>query len=246
MKYCIANWKMNLNHTDSKSFLLNWKKKDLYKNNVKSIICPSFSELYSTAEIITNCDTELGAQNVYYEQSGAYTGEISCSMLKSIGCQWVIIGHSERRSIFGETDEMVCNKLNALINEDLNPIVCIGETIEERENEQTQEVLTRQLSSAFANQKGSKLENVVIAYEPVWAIGTGITATVEMVSEAHSNIRNIFSNNGFNGSEIPILYGGSVTNDNAGELSTVSDVDGFLVGGASLDVEKFYKIYNQL
>ena len=246
IRYCVANWKMNFNSSETKSFLENWEKKDLINKEVKTIFCPSFTELNTTAKLLQNSNSELGAQNVYYESNGAYTGEISCRMLKELGCQWVIIGHSERRSIFGETDEMVCNKLDKLTSENMYPIVCIGETKVERENGKTEEVLSRQLSVAFENQKGKNIENIIVAYEPVWAIGTGITATNDMISEAHQCIRNIFSTNGFNGSNISILYGGSVTNENAAELSGITDVDGFLVGGASLDVNKFYAIYNQL
>ena len=245
-RFCVANWKMNFNSSDTKSFLENWGKKDLINEGVKTIICPSFTELNTTAELLQNSDSELGAQNVYYLSNGAYTGEISCRMLKDLGCNWVIIGHSERRAIFGETDEMVCNKLDKLTSENMYPIVCIGETRDERENGKTEEVLSRQLLVAFENQKGKNIEHTVIAYEPVWAIGTGITATIDMISEAHQCIRNIFNTNGFNGNEISILYGGSVTNENAAELSNITDVDGFLVGTASLDVEKFYAIYNQL
>ena len=245
-RFCVANWKMNFNSSDTKSFLENWGKKDLNNKEVKTIFCPSFTELNTTAELLHNSDSELGAQNVYYESNGAYTGEISCRMLKDLGCNWVIIGHSERRAIFGETDEMVCHKLNKLTSENMYPIVCIGETKDERENGKTEEVLSRQLLVAFENQKGKNIEHTVIAYEPVWAIGTGITATIDMISEAHQCIRNIFNTNGFNGNEISILYGGSVTNENAAELSNITDVDGFLVGSASLDVEKFYAIYNQL
>ena len=245
-RFCVANWKMNFNSSDTKSFLENWEKKDLNNKEVKTIFCPSFTELNTTAELLQNSDSELGAQNVYYLSNGAYTGEISCRMLKDLGCNWVIIGHSERRAIFGETDEMVCHKLDKLTSENMYPIVCIGETKDERENGKTQEVLSRQLLVAFENQKGKNIEHTVIAYEPVWAIGTGITATIDMISEAHQCIRNIFNTNGFNGNEISILYGGSVTNENAAELSNITDVDGFLVGGASLDVEKFYAIYNQL
>ena len=237
---------MNFNSSDTKSFLENWKKKGFKNEEVKTIFCPSFTELNTTAELLHNSDSELGAQNVYYESNGAYTGEISCRMLKILGCNWVIIGHSERRAIFGETDEMVCHKLNKLTSENMYPIVCIGETKDERENGKTEEVLSRQLLVAFENQKGKNIEHTVIAYEPVWAIGTGITATIDMISEAHQCIRNIFNTNGFNGNEISILYGGSVTNENAAELSNITDVDGFLVGTASLDVEKFYAIYNQL
>lgn len=245
-RFCVANWKMNFNSSNTKSFLENWGKKDLNNKEVKTIFCPSFTELNTTAELLQNSDSELGAQNVYYESNGAYTGEISCRMLKDLGCNWVIIGHSERRAIFGETDEMVCHKLDKLTSENMYPIVCIGETKDERENGKTEEVLSRQLLVAFENQKGKNIEHTVIAYEPVWAIGTGITATIDMISEAHQCIRNIFNTNGFNGNEISILYGGSVTNENAAELSNITDVDGFLVGGASLDVEKFYAIYNQL
>ena len=245
-RFCVANWKMNFNSSDTKSFLENWGKKDLNNKEVKTIFCPSFTELNTTAELLQNSDSELGAQNVYYLSNGAYTGEISCRMLKDLGCNWVIIGHSERREIFGETDEMVCHKLNKLTSENMYPIVCIGETKDERENGKTEEVLSRQLLVAFENQKGKNIEHTVIAYEPVWAIGTGITATIDMISEAHQCIRNIFNTNGFNGNEISILYGGSVTNENAAELSNITDVDGFLVGGASLDVEKFFAIYNQL
>jgi len=245
-RFCVANWKMNFNSSDTKSFLENWGKKDLKNEGVKTIICPSFTELNTTAELLQNSDSELGAQNVYYLSNGAYTGEISCRMLKDLGCNWVIIGHSERRAIFGETDEMVCHKLDKLTSENMYPIVCIGETKDERENGKTEEVLSRQLLVAFENQKGKNIEHTVIAYEPVWAIGTGITATIDMISEAHQCIRNIFNTNGFNGDDISILYGGSVTNQNAAELSGITDVDGFLVGGASLDVDKFYAIYNQL
>ena len=245
-RFCVANWKMNFNSSDTKSFLENWEKKDLNNKEVKTIFCPSFTELNTTAELLQNSDSELGAQNVYYLSNGAYTGEISCRMLKDLGCNWVIIGHSERRAIFGETDEMVCHKLDKLTSENMYPIVCIGETKDERKNGKTEEVLSRQLLVAFENQKGKNIEHTVIAYEPVWAIGTGITATIDMISEAHQCIRNIFNTNGFNGNEISILYGGSVTNENAAELSNIRDVDGFLVGGASLDVEKFYAIYNQL
>ena len=245
-RFCVANWKMNFNASNTKSFLENWEKKDLNNKEVKTIFCPSFTELNPTAELLQNSDSELGAQNVYYLSNGAYTGEISCRMLKDLGCNWVIIGHSERRAIFGETDEMVCHKLDKLTSENMYPIVCIGETKDERENGKTEEVLSRQLLVAFENQKGKNIEHTVIAYEPVWAIGTGITATIDMISEAHQCIRNIFNTNGFNGNEISILYGGSVTNENAAELSNITDVDGFLVGGASLDVEKFYAIYNQL
>ena len=167
-------------------------------------------------------------------------------MLKELGCEWVIIGHSERRSILGETDGMIQKKLDKIISEGLYPILCIGETQEERDAGKTQEILSRQLSIACKNLIGNEIDTFVIAYEPVWAIGTGVTATIDMISEAHQDIRNILNDNGLNGNENSIIYGGSVSDQNASELSAISDVDGFLVGGASLDVSKFYSIYNQL
>ena len=245
-RYCVANWKMNFTLSDAKSFLSKWQNKDLNNTHIKTIFCPSFTELFTIAEIIDNSGAELGAQNVYYESSGAFTGEVSCSMLKETGCQWVIIGHSERRSILGETDEMIRNKLDQIYSENLYPIVCIGETKAERDDGNTQAVLSRQLSIACENLDRNKTNNLLIAYEPVWAIGTGVTATTDMISEAHQDIRNILNNNGFNGNEISILYGGSVSDENASELSAINDVDGFLIGGASLNVDKFYAIYNRL
>ena len=166
-RYCIANWKMNFNISDIKSFLKNWNSINTINNDVKTIFCPSFTELNTTAELLENSNSEFGAQNVFYETNGAYTGEISCSMLKDIGCQWVIVGHSERRSIFGETNVMVRNKINKLTSENMKPIVCIGESITERESGKTQEILSNQLLVAFENQEVVNTENIVIAYEPV-------------------------------------------------------------------------------
>ena len=245
-QYCVANWKMNFTISDVKLFMSEWKNKNLNNNNIETIFCPSFTELNSTAELLQNSSSHLGAQNVYYDSKGAFTGEISCRMLKAVGCEWVIIGHSERRSILGETDEIVQKKLDKIIFEKMYPILCIGESKEERDDGNTHEILSRQLSIACENLDGIKIETFVIAYEPVWAIGTGVTATIDMISKAHQDIRNILNNNGLNGNESSILYGGSVSDKNASELSAINDVDGFLVGGASLDVNKFYSIYNQL
>ena len=246
IKYCVANWKMNLTQSDIKLFIIKWKNKKLNQSHVKTIFCPSYIDVNITADLLHNSSSEIGAQNVFYETKGAFTGEVSCTMLKENGCNWVILGHSERRTLFGETDEIIQKKLNIMISENLYPILCVGESKDERDNGKTQDVLSKQLSILDERYVGYKLENLVIAYEPVWAIGTGVTATANMIANAHKDIRNILSNNGFNGDEASILYGGSVTEKNAPELSIINEVDGFLIGGASLDVDKFYTIYNQL
>ena len=245
-QYCVANWKMNFTISDVILFMSEWKNKNLNNSNIETIFCPSFTELITTAELLQNSSSKLGAQNVYYDSKGAFTGEVSCRMLKELGCEWVIIGHSERRSILGETDDMIQKKLDKIISEGMYPILCIGETKEERDAEKTQEILSRQLSIACKNLIGNEIDTFVIAYEPIWAIGTGATATIDMISKAHHEIRNILNDNGLNGNESSIIYGGSVSDQNASELSVINDVDGFLIGSASLDVNKFYSIYNQL
>ena len=237
---------MNFTLSDAEGFLAEWKNKSLNNPHIKTIFCPPFTELFAIADILKTSSSQLGAQNVCYESTGAFTGEISCAMLKEATCQWVIIGHSERRSLLGETDEMIHQKLYQLLAEDLLPILCVGETIDERNAGLTKAVLKRQLTIACDNLDSSSLNKIVIAYEPVWAIGTGVTATTEMVAETHGDIRNILSVIGFNEDVISILYGGSVSADNCSSLSAINDVDGFLIGGASLDADKFYSIYNQL
>ena len=244
-KYCIANWKMNFNQSDIRSFISKWKSKKVAESHVKTIFCPSFTDINITAELLKNSETEIGAQNVCYESRGAFTGEVSCTMLKEVECHWVIIGHSERRTIFNETDKIIQEKLKIILTEDLHPIVCIGELKEERDAGRTLDILTKQLS-IFSEINEDVSSNIVIAYEPVWAIGTGETATSDMISNAHNDIRNILDSNGLNGDECSILYGGSVNDNNASEISNIDDVDGFLIGGASLDVDKFYTIFNQL
>ena len=245
-QYCVANWKMNLTQSKVKSFINKWKNKNLNNRDIKTIFCPSFTDINITAELLKDCYEEVGAQDVSCESAGAFTGEVACAMLKEAGCQWVIIGHSERRYIFGETETMIQKKLDKIIIEGMYPILCIGESIEERDAGNTQQILSRQLSVACKNLARNGKDTFVIAYEPVWAIGTGLTATTDMIYETHQDIRNILNDNEFNGDEISILYGGSVSDKNASELSAINNVDGFLVGGASLDANKFYSIYNQL
>ncbi len=237
---------MNFTLPEAERFLLEWKNKSLTNRRIKTIFCPSFTELFAIRKLLKTSSSELGAQNVFYETNGAFTGEISCAMLKEAGCKWVIIGHSERRSKLGETDIMIKRKLNKIIKEDLSPILCIGETIDERNAGLTKSVLNRQISIACENIDNTSIQKILVAYEPMWAIGTGVTATSHMIFNAHNDIRNILTSNGLNINEIPILYGGSVSTNNAGILSEINNVDGFLIGGASLDVDKFYAIYNQL
>ena len=245
-RYCIANWKMNFTLSAAEEFLAKWRNKALNNPRIKTIFCPSFTELFAIAGLMKTCSSELGAQNVFHESSGAFTGEVSISMLGEIGCHWVIIGHSERRYILGESDEIIQKKLQQILTSNLSPILCIGETIDERNSGKTKTVLKRQLSKACNNNNSGSLNMLVIAYEPVWAIGTGVIATNDMIAEAHYDIRSILRNNGLNGDGISILYGGSVSADNAASLSEIEEVDGFLIGGASLDVEEYYSIYKQL
>ena len=245
IKYCVANWKMNFNSTQSKEYLDSIRSKIFKKNNVKIIIASSFIDIAMNSKYLSN-NISFAAQNVFYKNQGAYTGEISCNMLKEINCNWVLIGHSERRAIFHESNEIINKKLTKVINERLSPILCIGETEKERNQNKTLEILTSQLLTAFNGISYDKINNIKIAYEPVWAIGTGNTANFDIIDDTHKIIRNILLKNGYNGNDIPILYGGSVNEKNAKELAGIKNVDGFLIGGASLEVEKFYSIYNNL
>ena len=245
-RYCVANWKMNFTISDVKLFMSEWRNKNLNNNNIETIFCPSFTELNTTSELLKNSSSKLGAQNVYYDSKGAFTGEVSCRMLKELGCEWVIIGHSERRSTFGESDSIIQKKLEAVLSMGMNAILCIGETKAERDIGNTQKILSRQISIACKNLVKLRDAAIVIAYEPVWAIGSGIPATADMIYETHQNIRNILKNNSLNPDEIPILYGGSVSEENVGKLTNINNLDGFLIGSSSLDVNKFHSIYNQL
>ena len=242
-----GNWKLNKTISQAVDFVaeLQLLVADA-TDGVEIVVAPVFTALSAVAAVLEETRIGLSAQDLYWEESGAFTGEVSAGLLRDVGCSYVIIGHSERRSILGETDNMIQKKLDKIISEGMYPILCIGETKEERDAGKTQEILSRQLSIACKNLIGNEIDTFVIAYEPVWAIGTGVTATIDMISEAHQDIRKILSDNGLNGNESSILYGGSVSDQNASELSAISDVDGFLIGNASLDANKFYSIYNQL
>ncbi|MBT7376695.1 MAG: triose-phosphate isomerase [Candidatus Marinimicrobia bacterium] len=240
-KYCVANWKMNFNGQQGKEFVSLLNSKDLNNGQSQIILCPSFTSLFSMVEASSNSAISVGAQNMHFEDSGPYTGEVSAQMLNETDVKFVILGHSERRHVFGETDDMIHAKMVQSIKSGLTPILCIGENLDERESGNTNQVLRSQLEAGLADVNGE----YIIAYEPVWAIGTGKSATSEMVAETHASIRNILAE--LNVSEnVSLLYGGSVSPQNTAELAAVENVDGFLIGGASLDVEKFYSIYSDL
>lgn len=209
------------------------------------IICVPFVDLADAIELAKGTNVKVGAQNVHFEEKGAFTGEISPKMLKEIGTEYVIIGHSERRQYYAETDESVNKKIKAALNHDLKPIVCVGETLEQRETGITKDFVTTQVKNAFEGLEKEDAKKIIIAYEPIWAIGTGKTASKEDANEVCSWIREeIRSLYGDIADEIIIQYGGSVKSSNAKELFSMPDIDGGLVGGASLDAEDFSKIVN--
>ena len=210
------------------------------------ILCVPYTDLFYALLTAQGTNIKIGAQNMHFEESGAYTGEVSGEMLKCIGVEYVIIGHSERRQYFNETDETVNKKVKAALRNDLKPIVCVGETLEQREAGKTEEVITSQTKLALEGLTEEQVQNTIIAYEPIWAIGTGKTATAEDANNSIKDIRNeIRKNYGQNIAEnVIIQYGGSVKASNAKELFSTSDIDGGLVGGASLKVEEFANIVN--
>lgn len=219
----------------------------LIKNSEAEIIlCVPYTDLFYSLLTAQKTNIKIGAQNMHWEESGAYTGEVSGEMLKCIGVEYVIIGHSERRQYFNETDETVNKKVKAALRNDLKPIVCVGETLEQREAGKTEEVITSQTKLALEGLTEEQVQNTIIAYEPIWAIGTGKTATAEDANNSIKDIRNeIRKNYGQNIAEnVIIQYGGSVKASNAKELFSTSDIDGGLVGGASLKVEEFANIVN--
>jgi len=219
----------------------------LVKNTENEVIlCVPYTDLFYSLLTAQNTNIKIGAQNMHFEESGAYTGEVSGQMLKCIGVEYVIIGHSERRQYFAETDETVNKKIKAALKNELKPIVCVGETLEQREAGKTEEIITMQTKLALEGLTQEEVNKVIIAYEPIWAIGTGKTATSEDANNSIKAIRNEIAN--LYGSEVAdeiiIQYGGSVKSSNAKELFTTSDIDGGLVGGASLKAEEFAKIVN--
>ena len=244
-KVIAGNWKMNMLPNEAIEYItaLDPLVKDT-KNDV--IICVPYTDLFYSLLTVQGTNIHVGAQNVFYKETGAYTGEVSPKMLKCINVEYVIIWHSERRQYFAETDETVNLKLKASLNEGLKPIVCVGETLEQREANETEKIITSQVENALKDLTGEEVRNTIIAYEPIWAIGTGKTATAEDANESIKKIRNKIKE--LYGEEVSedviILYGGSVKPENAKELFSMSDIDGGLVGGASLKADTFSKIVN--
>ena len=239
-----GNWKMNKTVKEAQE-LVNGLKEPLEDiQNVDIVVCPPYTALNEVAKIVKGSNIRLGAQNVYWEDSGAYTAEISCPMLEELVCQYVIIGHSERRAYFGETNESVNKKLKAALAHNLTPIVCVGERLEQREKGETFEVIKNHLEGGLKDITAQEIKEVVLAYEPVWAIGTGKTATPQQAQEVHGFIRNLLKQiyGGETANVVRIQYGGSVKPDNIADLLAQADVDGALVGGASLKVESFVNI----
>jgi triosephosphate isomerase len=247
MKKLVAgNWKMNM---DSQSGIalaegIALKSHDIASKKVDVMLCPPFVYLSGVIGAVRTDNIAVGAQDVYFESNGAFTGEISVDMLKDIGCTYVLCGHSERRHVIGETDEMINKKIATSVSGGLLPVLCVGETKDERQADQTLEVVTTQLKGGLAGLSAEKASAVTIAYEPVWAIGTGLTATPQQAQQVHALIRKLLGEMyDLNlASDIRILYGGSVKPNNAAELMGQDDIDGALVGGASLKVDDFVAI----
>lgn len=244
-KYLIAgNWKMNTTASESVDLISEINSLVGQQTQVQVCICPPFTSIQKSSSLVEQSEVLLGAQNMSAEPAGAFTGEISAEMLRDLYVNFVILGHSERRQYFGETNESINLKVLAAVQNNLKPIYCIGETLEERESEKTLEVVKTQVQEGLANFPLSEVDNLVLAYEPVWAIGTGKTATDEMAQEVHAYVRGLLTDlfGEIPGSSIRILYGGSMKPENASGLLSQPDVDGGLIGGASLNAKSFCSI----
>ncbi len=239
-----GNWKLHKTVAESIQLVEALNREAAGVSDIEIVVAPVYTALQNVAEVLAESNIAVAGQNCYPVNSGAFTGEVSPALLKDIGCRYCIVGHSERRQLFGETDAFINAKIKALISEGLGVIFCIGETLEERESDQMYEVLTRQIREGLKDIPADAMQQVVIAYEPVWAIGTGKTATNQQAVEAHAFIRGLLQ--GFFSEEVAaqtrILYGGSVKPDNVDGLMAQQDIDGTLVGGASLKAEDFARI----
>lgn len=243
-----ANWKMNKTVAESVDFVNQLTKNLLNLKRTDVILCPPYTSLFNIGELLKGSAVRMGAQNMHFKDAGAFTAEISADMLKSVACEYVILGHSERRHIFGETDEDIHKKLVKALEKGLKPILCVGEKLDDRERGRTIAILKQQYDNAFMGLSENEMKQCIIAYEPVWAIGTGVVATPGQASEAHNEIRSMIAAQ-FNkklADAVRILYGGSVKPDNADELIASEDIDGFLIGGAGLKVESFTSIIHSI
>ncbi|MCI8609371.1 MAG: triose-phosphate isomerase [Firmicutes bacterium] len=243
--FIAGNWKMYKTTAEAEAFAVEFKK-SYHDTDVKAAICAPFTQLATLAKIFEGTGIGVGAQNVYFEKEGAYTGEISVDMLKEIGVDYCIVGHSERRQYFNETDETVNLKLKALLQADITPILCVGEVLSEREDGREEQVVSSQIKKALEGLTVERVCSLVIAYEPVWAIGTGKTATPQQANQMCGCIRQTLENlyDDVLSDRVVIQYGGSVKPENATDIMNMEEIDGALVGGASLDVVKFMEIIN--
>jgi triosephosphate isomerase len=244
-KIIAANWKMNMTQSESAAFVETLLLEIGDESEVEVVIIPPFTAIAAVNQALgTSQNIKVGAQNMHWERSGAFTGEISAAMLRDLYVRYVVLGHSERRQYFGETDDIVNRKVRAAHEALLRPIVCIGETLDQREHGNVEKILGLQLRGSLAGLNAKELSETVIAYEPVWAIGTGKTATSEQAQEAHAFIRHTLTelSDSATAEKIRIQYGGSVKPDNAASLMSQPDIDGALVGGASLDARSFAQI----
>ena len=242
-----GNWKMNKTNREARELAKSIIQKMTTSSPLPEVVlCPPFTALETVKGVINGQRIELGAQNAFWENEGAYTGEISPNMLLTVGCRYVILGHSERRKYFSENDQTVNRKIKAVVSVGLSPILCVGERLEEREKGRTEALVDQQLRGALKGLSREEIENLVVAYEPIWAIGTGKTATPEQAAEVHGFIRNLISQlyDEKTSEELRIIYGGSVKPENARDLFSQPQIDGGLVGGASLQADSFWQIIN--
>ena len=242
-----ANWKLNMLRHEAQNFLATFREHwggETSGAGPEIVIAPPFTALDTVARALAECEVALAGQNVFFESSGAFTGEISPAMLQDAGCRYCIVGHSERRALFGETDQTISRKAQALLAAGVRPIICVGETLEEREAGNTRAVLAAQLDGSLDRLEPEKAGDIVLAYEPVWAIGTGRTATPEQAQETHAFLRAHLQagSMGDQAKNLRIQYGGSVKPDNIRALMAQPDIDGALVGGASLQPETYARI----
>jgi triosephosphate isomerase (TIM) len=245
--FIAANWKMHKTVLEAVAFTKEFRLLAKEVHDVEIVVAPPFTALRPVAEAAHASNIGVSGQNLHWERQGAFTGEISAGMLKEAGAEYVIIGHSERRQLFGETDETVNRKLAAAVAAQLTPIVCIGETLAERDGNETLAVLDRQIKQGLDGLTADQIAALVIAYEPVWAIGTGRNATPAQAGEAHAHIRSRVRQwfGGAAADQCHIIYGGSVKPENIRDLAALPDVDGALVGGASLEVRSFFEIVSR-
>lgn len=243
-KIIAGNWKMNKTAGEGESLATAIKRELSAETKVDVVLCPPFTAISAISQAVSGSQIAIGAQNMHWEADGAYTGEISAAMLRDLYCRYVILGHSERRQYFGETDAAVNKKTHAALAAGLKPIVCVGETLEERESDQIESVITTQINEGLAGITAAQFKNVIIAYEPVWAIGTGKTATPEQAQDVHAMIRGLLVklSDKATAESVRIQYGGSMKPGNAAELLSKPDIDGGLIGGAALDAQSFIDI----